>query len=57
MEENALAMFLKHCSEVGYGKTGKEVLAIAEGVARDKNIWRGTKISQGWWRSFIEIYI
>jgi len=29
------------------------VLAIAEGVAEDKNILRGTTISQGWWRSFI----
>ena len=54
VEENTLATFLKHCSEVGYGKTRKEVLAIAEGVARDKNILRGTKISQGWWRNFIE---
>jgi len=53
-EENTLATFLKHCSEVGYGKTRKEVLAIAEGVAHDKNILRGTKISQGWWRSFIK---
>ena len=54
VEENTLATFLKHCSEVGNGKTRKEVLAIAEGVARDKNILRGTKISQGWWRNFIE---
>jgi len=53
-EENTLATFLKHCSEVGYGKTRKEVLAIAEGIARDKSILRGTKINQGWWRSFIE---
>ena len=29
-------------------------MAIAEGVARDKNVLRGDKISQGWWRRFIE---
>jgi len=49
-----LETFLKYCSEVGYEKTRKEVLAIAEGVDHDKNVLRGTKISQGWWRNFIE---
>jgi len=46
-EEKTLVTFLKHCSEVGYGKTRKEVLPIAERVALDKNILRGTTISPG----------
>ena len=37
VEENTLATFLKHCSEVGYGKTRKEVLAIAEYIKRHQN--------------------
>jgi len=46
VEEKTLATFLKHCTEVGYGKTRKEVLAIVEGVTHDKNVLKGTKINR-----------
>ena len=45
---------LKHCAKVGYGKIRKEVMAIAEGVACDKNALREGKIGQGWLRTFID---
>ena len=53
-EEKIFATLLKHCAKVGYGKTRKEVMAIAEGVACDKNALREGKISQGWLRTFID---
>jgi len=53
-EKKTFAAFLKHCAKVGCGKTRKEVMAIAEGVACDKNVLKGDKISQGWWRRYIE---
>jgi len=53
-EEKALGNYLKQCASVGYGKTRKQVLAIAEKVARDKEVLRKDKISEGWWRKFLE---
>ena len=32
-EEGTLGHFLKHCAKLGYGKTKKDVLAIAESTA------------------------
>ena len=36
-EETELGTFLKNCACVGYGKTRKDVLLIAESVAKEKN--------------------
>ena len=52
-EEKELADFLVSSAECGYGKTRREVLTIVE-VALDKKILKGNKISNGWWRRFIE---
>ena len=51
-EEKELASFVKSCASIGYGKTRREVLGIAQSVATDKGVLRGKKISQGWWRRF-----
>ena len=53
-EETELATFLKTCSSVGYGKTRRDVMGIAQSVAMDKGILRGHRISQGWWHQFLK---
>ena len=53
-EENDLAVFLKDCAAVGYGKTRRDVMNIAQSVATEKGLLRGARISQGWWRRFLE---
>ena len=39
---------------MGYGKTQKDVLKIAEAYASSKEVLRKQKISDGWWRRFRE---
>ena len=53
-EEAQLASHLVEVAQVGYGKTRKQVMHIAEQVARDKSILRGDRISSGWWRRFTD---
>ena len=59
-EETELANFLQVVSEIGYGKTRKQVMGIVESAVRDKEkltkqkILRKQKISDGWFRRFIE---
>ena len=53
-EEEELASFLMEVSKVGYGKTRKEVKLLVEAVAREKGVLRGEKISDGWFRRFLE---
>ena len=53
-EETKLATFLKSCASVGYGKTRRDVMGIAQSVAMDKGILRGHRISQGWRRQFLK---
>ena len=53
-EEKDLAVFLKDCAAVGYGKTRRDVMNIAQGVAKEKGLLRGVRISQGWWCRFLE---
>ena len=52
-EEGTLRHFLKHCAKLGYGKTRKDVLAIAESTAIDKGLLKSSRITEGWWRRFI----
>ena len=54
VEEDELGHFLKSCAEVGYGKTRRDAMGIAESVAVDKGVLKGEKISVGWWRRFLE---
>ncbi len=53
-EEGELSSFLKTCATVGYGKTRKDVMHIAESVARDKNMLKKGYITHGWWNRFLE---
>ena len=53
-EEKELGDFLKNCVQIGYGKTRRDAMGIAESVAVDKGVLQGTRISEGWWRRFLE---
>ena len=53
-EELELSSFIKESAKVGYGKTRRDVMIIAERVAKDKGILRKQRISQGWWNRFME---
>ena len=51
-EEGELSSFLKQCAAVGYGKTRRDILNIAQNVAEEKGMLRNIRISQGWWHCF-----
>lgn len=51
-EEGELTTYLLTAANIGLGKTRHEVMQIAEGVAFQKGILKGNKISSGWWRCF-----
>ena len=53
IEEQELADHLITVAKIGYGKTRKEVKMIAENVAKEKKALRATRISDGWWKSFL----
>ena len=53
-EERELALFLKDCAAVGYGKTRRDVMSIAQSVAEEKGILHGSRISHGWWHRFLK---
>ena len=53
-EERELVKHLKDCAEIGLGKTRGEVLRIAECVAESKGVLKGSQITTGWWRRFME---
>ena len=53
-EEKDLGQFLKDCAKVGYGKTRKDVLGIAQSIANEKGLLKSSRVSEGWWRRFLE---
>ena len=53
-EETKLGTFLKNCASVGYGKTRKDVLLIAESVSKDKGVLKKECITSGWWNKFLK---
>jgi len=53
-EERTLSDYLVNAAKTGYGKTRKQVKAIVENVAKEKNLLRSERISDGWWRHFME---
>ena len=55
-EETELESYLVQSCKVGYGKTRKQVKAIAQSVAVDKGVLRSNRISDGWWRRFLECH-
>ena len=55
MEEKELSSFLLDVAKAGYGKSKKQILGLAESVARDKGQMTGYKrISTGWFRGFMK---
>ena len=54
VEEKDLAGFLEVMSSIGYGKTRKQIKAVAETVAREKGMLQKERISDGWFRRFLE---
>ena len=53
-EEKDLANFVEVVADIGFGKTKKQIKAMVEKTARDKNTLRKEKISDGWFRRFLE---
>ena len=53
-EERELVSFLVDVAKPGYGKSRGEIKQIAENVARDKKVLKRTKMSNGWYRRFME---
>ena len=51
VEENQLSNFLVDVAKAGYGKTRKQIMGLAESVARDRGRMTGQKkISDGWFK-------
>ena len=53
-EEAELSMHLISLSKMGLGKTRRDVKQIAEAVATQKGVMKADRISDGWWRRFLE---
>lgn len=53
-EESELSTHLVFLSKMGLGKTRRDVKQIAESVATHKGVMKADKISDGWWRRFLE---
>jgi len=53
-EEKELSVFLKQSAAIGYAKTRREVMCIAQSIAKEKNVLRKDKITHGWWKKFVE---
>ena len=53
-EETALRNHLVEAAKAGYGKTRTQVKLIVESVVKEKGILRACRISDGWWRRFLE---
>ena len=54
VEEDELVDYLSEANKVGYGKTRRQVKVIAERVAIEKGVLRSARISDGWWRRFLQ---
>ena len=53
-EEKDLASFVEVVADIGFGKTRKQIKAMVEKTACDKRPLRKDKISDGWFRRFLE---
>ena len=52
--EEDLVNFIEEVTKVGFGKTRKQIKAMVEQTAREKQALRKQKISDGWFRHFLE---
>ena len=53
-EEIELVSFIEQCASIGYGKSRKDIMCIAQSAVESKGLLRKDVISNGWWRRFIE---
>ena len=53
-EETELAEFAIEAASVGCGQTRKQIMTIAENVAKDKGILQKDRISAGWYDKFMK---
>ena len=53
-EESELTSHLVHVANLGYGKTRRDVKCLVEKYAIQKNVLKGTAISNSWWQRFLE---
>jgi len=55
-EENelSLSIFLVDTAKAGYGKSRQEVKGLVEKVARDKGVLKKSKVTDGWFKRFLE---
>ena len=53
-EEDELIGYLLKASQLGYGKTRRQVKEIVERVATTKGILCSESISDGWWKRFLQ---
>ena len=53
-EEKDLVKIVEVVADIGFGKTRKQIKAMVEKAARDEKVLRKEKISDGWFRRFLE---
>ena len=53
-EELQLSEFIVEVGQAGYGKTRREIITVAENVVCDKGMLRGSRVTSGWFRRFME---
>ena len=53
-EERELGVFLKECAGIGYGKTRRDVMQIAQSVAEEKGVLKKSRITHRWWSRFLQ---
>ena len=53
-EEDELIGYLRKASQLGYGKTRRQVKEIVERVATTNGILHSESISDGWWKRFLQ---
>ena len=53
-EELQLSEFIVEVGQAGYGKTRREIIRLAENVVCHKGMLRGSRVTSGWFRHFME---
>ena len=53
-EQEDLAKFVEVVADIRFGKTRKQIKEMVENTARDKRLLRKDKISDSWFRQFLE---
>ena len=53
-EELQLSEFIVEVDQAGFGKTRREIVTPAENVVHDKGMLRGSRVTSGWFRRFME---